>query len=185
MFSKKAAMEMSMGTIVTIVLLMSVLILGLVFVKNIMCSGIILTDDISSNVKNEIKGLFGTKDFGVKCMGEGGHEVKLGDGGRRQIVCMINTDETTDYILTIKEVLSLRGTETGLIENWILDEGWEGTVSPGQKTVTVMVLDVPKKISDTNLKIEIEEENLNTGNKVTHISYIDLTHVGALTSAVC
>lgn len=51
MFSKKAAMEMSMGTIVTIVLLMSVLILGLVFVKNIMCSGIILTDDITASVK--------------------------------------------------------------------------------------------------------------------------------------
>jgi len=185
MFSKKAAMEMSMGTIVTIVLLMSVLILGLVFVKNIMCSGIILTDDITASVKNEIKGLFGTNDFGVKCMGEEGQEIKLGDGGRRQIGCMINADETTDYILTIKEVSSLKGTKTELVEKWVLDEGWEGVVSPGQKTVTVMVLDVPKKISDTNLKIEIEEENLNTGNKVTHISYIDFTHVGALTSAVC
>ena len=185
MKTKKAAMEMSMGTIVTIVLLMSVLILGLVFVRNIMCSGIVLTDKITENTENEIRGLFGTKDYGVKCMGESGHDAKLGDGGSRQIACIINTDETTEYSLKVKEISSLKGAKTETIKSWIIDQGWEGTVSPGQKTVSVVLLNIPKKVSDTTLKIIIEEENKNTGNTETHTSYISITHVGTLTSAIC
>jgi len=99
---KKGAMEMSIGTIVTIAILMVVLIMGMYLVRTIMCSGITLTEEMSENVKNEVKGLFGVNDYGVKCIGEGGHEVTLGDGGRRQVICIINTDTQTDYKLRIK-----------------------------------------------------------------------------------
>jgi len=57
--SRSAAMEMSVGTIVTIVLLMSVLVLGVFLVQNIFKSAkgaIDLTDD---QLKNEISKLFG------------------------------------------------------------------------------------------------------------------------------
>lgn len=57
--NKRAAMEMSVGTIVTIVLLMSVLVLGVFLVQNIFKSAkgaIDLTDD---QLKNEIGKLFG------------------------------------------------------------------------------------------------------------------------------
>ncbi len=59
MKSKTAAMEMSVGTIVTIVLLMSVLVLGIFLVQNIFKSAkgaIDLTDD---QLKNEINKFFG------------------------------------------------------------------------------------------------------------------------------
>ncbi len=101
--TKRAAMEMSMGTIVTIVLLLIVLIMGVFFVTNIMCSGITLTDQITTEMKNEIKNLFGTNDYGIKCMGERGHEVKLGDGGRRQITCVVKSDENIEYELKVKK----------------------------------------------------------------------------------
>lgn len=58
MRTKKAAMEMSVGTIVTIVLLMTVLILGLVLVRGIFSSSIENIDSIDQNVKNEINKLF-------------------------------------------------------------------------------------------------------------------------------
>jgi hypothetical protein len=183
--SKHAAMEMSMGTIVTIVLLLIVLIMGVFFVTNIMCAGITLTDQVTSEMENEIKNLFGTSDYGIKCMGEGGHEVKLGDGGKKQIACIINTDTTTEYDLKVKSVESLKGTTTDTVQRWILDQDWSGIVSAGEKTVTVLVLDIPKKVSSTTLKIEIEEENKETGTTETHISYIDVIHVGGLRSAVC
>lgn len=57
-FSKKAAMEMSVGTIVTIVLLMTVLILGLVLVRSIFSSSIENIDSVDQAVKNEINKLF-------------------------------------------------------------------------------------------------------------------------------
>jgi len=51
-------MEMSVGTIVTIVLLMTVLILGLVLVRNIYGSGSNAIDQIDSAMQNEMNKLF-------------------------------------------------------------------------------------------------------------------------------
>jgi hypothetical protein len=58
MKKKKAAMEMSVGTIVTIVLLMTVLILGLVLVRSIFSGAVENIDGIDQAVKNEINKLF-------------------------------------------------------------------------------------------------------------------------------
>jgi len=55
---KKAAMEMSVGTIVTIVLLMTVLILGLFLVRTIFRGAVENIDGIDQAVKNEITKLF-------------------------------------------------------------------------------------------------------------------------------
>lgn len=55
---KRAAMEMSVGTIVTIVLLMTVLILGLVLVRSIFSSAVENINGIDQAVKNEINKLF-------------------------------------------------------------------------------------------------------------------------------
>ncbi len=56
--SKRAAMEMSVGTIVTIVLLMTVLILGLVLVRTIFSSSVENIEGIDQAVKSEINKLF-------------------------------------------------------------------------------------------------------------------------------
>ena len=58
MKTKKAAMEMSVGTIVTIVLLMSVLILGIFLVQKIFSSSTNAIDTIDNEVQNQITQLF-------------------------------------------------------------------------------------------------------------------------------
>ena len=50
--NKHAAMEMSVGTIVTIVLLMAVLVLGLVLVRTIFKNSTESIDSIDEQVKN-------------------------------------------------------------------------------------------------------------------------------------
>jgi len=183
MVNKKGAMELSIGTIVIIVLAISMLVFGLVFVKKIMCSGIIITDQISTGVENEIKGLFNVDDYGVKCMGEAGEEIKLADGGRRQIACVIKTDESIEYNLKIKSIESLQGVSTNAVQKWIIDEDWKGTVSAGDKTVSVAVLDIPKNVDATSLKIIVQE--ITDFGEDTHTLYIDVVHLGGLTSAIC
>lgn len=59
---KKAAMEMSVGTIVTIVLLMTVLILGLVLVRSIFSGAVENINSIDQAVKAEINKLFAEDD---------------------------------------------------------------------------------------------------------------------------
>jgi len=56
--SKRAAMEMSVGTIVTIVLLMTVLILGLILVRTIFRGAVENINGIDQAVKGEINKLF-------------------------------------------------------------------------------------------------------------------------------
>lgn len=58
MKSQRGAMEMSMGTIVTIVLMITVLVLALVFINQIFRSGEDSVTEIDRAVKNEIQKLF-------------------------------------------------------------------------------------------------------------------------------
>ncbi len=61
MSSRKGAMEMSMGTIVTIVLLMSVLVLGVVLVQKIFKTGTSAIKGIDTKVQSEIENLFSSE----------------------------------------------------------------------------------------------------------------------------
>ena len=63
--NKKAAMEMTIGTMVTIVLLVAVLVMILFFITRITESGIGAIDGIDSAVKTEIDKLF-SKDSSKK-----------------------------------------------------------------------------------------------------------------------
>jgi len=55
--NKKGAMEMSVGTIVTIVLLMSVLVLGVFLVQKIFQSSTNVVDQVDQQVQNQINQL--------------------------------------------------------------------------------------------------------------------------------
>ena len=57
--SKRAAMEMSVGTIVVIVLAMTMLVLGIFLVQRIFGSGERAIDSIDTEVQNQIQKLFG------------------------------------------------------------------------------------------------------------------------------
>ncbi len=108
MKSKKAAMEMSVGTIVTIVLLMTVLILGLVMVKSIFSGAVENIDGIDQAVKNEINSLFAedntrriviyppTRKVSVKKGEEAGFGFSIRNNGQG--------DETFSYVVGVNEV---------------------------------------------------------------------------------
>ena len=63
--SKRAAMEMSVGTIVTIVLLMSVLVLGIFLIQKIFKTGTSAIDQVDTKIQSEIDRLFADEDKSV------------------------------------------------------------------------------------------------------------------------
>jgi len=185
MANKKAALELTMGTVVIVVLSVSMLILGIILIRNIMCAGMQISEDISSGVKNEVKNLFGADKFGVKCMGEGGQDVKLGTGGRRKIICIIKTEEQTNYQLIATKVESLRGASTDSVQKWILSKEWSGSVSPGaDKEADVLLLDIPSNAPSSTLRITIQA-NRGTGSSDTIISTIDIVPTGFVKGSIC
>ena len=78
--NKKAAMEMSVGTIVTIVLMMTLLVLGIFFIQRIFDLGTNAIDSIGTEVENEIQKLF--SDEGTKlAIYPSSRDVKIKKGG--------------------------------------------------------------------------------------------------------
>ena len=77
--NKKAAMEMSVGTIVTIVLLMTVLILGLVLVRKIFSGSIDVVDMTDRQIKDEVNKLFSKDDKLVVYPDTREVEIPIGD----------------------------------------------------------------------------------------------------------
>jgi hypothetical protein len=78
--NKKAAMEMSVGTIVTIVLLMAVLVLGISLTRSIFRGATESVSDLDAGVKQEINNLFGeeNKDLVVSLGSQKTAQVKQG-----------------------------------------------------------------------------------------------------------
>jgi hypothetical protein len=61
-YNRRAALEMSVGTIVTIVLMVSMLVLGLVLIRTIFGGSTTAIDQINSKVSNQIDRLFQESD---------------------------------------------------------------------------------------------------------------------------
>jgi hypothetical protein len=79
--NKEGALELSIGTIVVIVIGMSMLILGLVLVRNIFSGSTNTVNDLNEQVQSEIRNLFGqsTGNIVVKLGSSNTAKVKPGD----------------------------------------------------------------------------------------------------------
>ncbi len=184
--NKKAGMELSMGTIVILVLGVSMLILGIILVRNIMCSGLQITKDINEGVRNELKNMFGADQIGVNCMGEGNQEINLATGDERKVVCLIRTEEQTKYKITATDIKSIKGASTEIVNKWALVKEWEGDVSPGSDTeADYLLLDLPREAPKSTLRVTVQIENLDTGTRNTKVVTLHLEPVGAVTGAIC
>jgi hypothetical protein len=186
MKNKKAAIEMSMSTIIILVLGVSMLILGMILIRSIMCAGLQITEDVSTGVKNEVKTLFGADKVGVKCMGEGAQEINIATGGQRKIICIIKTEEQANYELTATKVESLSGAPTSAVEGWVLSKTWQGTVKPGSDTdADVLLLNIPRDAPKTTLRITTQVKNVKSGAEETITSTIGVVPTGVIKGAIC
>lgn len=120
MVNKKAAIEMSMTTIVVVVLAMSMLILGMVLTRNIMCGAMGLTSDINTKVTSQINKLFTESggDIEVHCLGEGTDQPIMAIGQPSFIMCTIKSNNggtyTIDYDYALKNKDTLAEITTGV-----------------------------------------------------------------------
>jgi hypothetical protein len=185
---KKAAMELSIGTIVILVIAVIMLILGIIFVRSIMCTGIQFGEEVGTGVTNEIRSLFGADRYGVKCMGEGDQEIKLASGGRRRVICVIKEEDVSNYKLTTS-VKSLKGASTSTVQQkWVLTSDWAGPVQPGgDGTVApVLLLDIPRDAPTTTLEVTVDSvKDRDPATRTSHTSYIDVVPTGFFRTTIC
>jgi len=181
---KTAAMELSIGTIVIIVIAITMLIMGIVFVRTIMCGALGLTGDINNKVKGEINSLFGSTGAEVQCIGVSGEPVRMVPGKTNIVYCGIRAPQSAKYSITLTEYRAISLTENE-IKGWIVDDSWEGDVAPGD--------DIPKKAIRINIPDNAPEETLTLqvvvekdGSLIsTQDLDFEISRVGLFRAAMC
>jgi hypothetical protein len=182
---KRGAIELSISTIVIIVLAMSMLILGMVLVRSIMCSAIGLTGEIDNKVRGEINKLFEASGSEVACIGAGNQAVALIPGETNNIYCSINADKTAEYQIKVKSIFGENYKESE-IRKWIVGgDFYKKTIAPSDEE--------PKKFLRLNIPENANEETIIIGVEVYKdgdlISSPDLDFkiksLGIIKAAIC
>lgn len=105
MSSKKAAMEMSIGTIVTIVLAVTMLILGVVLIKNIFTSGEDIVNMGSDLAKSKVQTLLGEEERVVIYPDTDAVKIKQEQTGAVIIgIKNFESEQTFSYIVKVNQV---------------------------------------------------------------------------------
>jgi hypothetical protein len=184
---KKAAVEMSVGTIVIIVLSMTMLILGLVLVRSIMCGAVNLTGEVNKNVRSEITKMFDATGGEVACIGSGDKAVTLIPGGDQDIVyCAIKAPTEAKYTVTMQPEIG--GTiPKDKVNSWIIGKKtWTGTVSPGdEQPKKIIRLDIPENAPEGSVVITLKIEKEGEGHVSTQDLDFVVKRIGTIRSAMC
>lgn len=132
--NKVAAMEMSVGTIVTIVLLVTVLVLGVVLIKNIFTSAKGVVDLTDQQLRDEIDKLFSEENEIVVYPGTRFLEIKqeatdgVGFGIKNLEEGAITESAKFSYTVSASDIADC-GVTKEVAESWIIVGKAEGDLS--------------------------------------------------------
>ncbi len=150
---KKAALELSVGTIVVLVIAMSMLILGLVLVRNIFTGSIYNVKVLNDKVRNEINKLFQEEEGrkSVVYLAENKAEIKQGtDWGIafsfKNLETGTQTEDTFSYEITMGQISEdCRGLSKQEAERWIKSRRTASNlrVPPGDSYLTIARFEIP------------------------------------------
>lgn len=191
MNNRRAAIELSMGTIVIIVLGVTMLILGMVLVRAVMCSAINLTDETGKKASAELEKYFEERGEEVGCIGESG-EAAILPGARNYIWCSFDAPEEAEYTITLKDYSPTTSTlSKNAIKAWVVKSEGKWTVSPGDKKAKAPVIfNIPKNAPEggLGLTLEVKRKLQRSGQSEVILSpevYLKVTRVGFIRSAIC
>lgn len=185
MHQKRAALELSVSTIVVIVLGVTMLIIGMVLVRNIMCGALGLTGDINSKVQSQITALFGSSSGEeVQCIGEGSDPVQLIPGKLNFVYCGIHAQSNAEYTIRADSV-SVEGVSQTELAKWKKSDSWTGQVSPGDQSPKKVVRfeipnDAPEKLLTIRVTIMRDGRTIDTKDLD-----FEIKRVGLVRTSVC
>lgn len=169
MKNKKAAMEMSVGTIVTIVLLMSVLVLGIFLVQKIFSSSRSAIDLTDQQLQSEIQKLFSNEDTKLVIYPTS-ESITLKPGKDGQIGLGIrniadNVNAGTSFFYKVDPQESDCGITPGQLESWIrLGKSRSGIPVPiGEMEMSRITFKIPEGTPKCLAEFRIE---VNRGSEI-------------------
>jgi hypothetical protein len=185
---KKAAFEMSITTIVILVIAMTMLILGMIMVRKMMCGTMGIMEDVTTGTRNEINKLFNTQQGEVICLGEGD---KIQDvfptGNVQKAYCGFKVGAPKDFTITvnINGVTTLTGSALTptMVKGWLtsaVPSGGKIHANAGTDLISPIVyLNIPKDASEGFFTIPF------TVNGESRAMSFNIKRTGAVQSAIC
>jgi len=166
MSNKRGAMELSMGTLVTIVLVVVALVMGLVLIRSIFQSGTSAVDQIDSAVQDQINKLFSQEGKDVVIY-PASQEISLerGDDPAGFAFSLKNKDGTTSQSYTYTVSAQGQGTITGCgsltveqANQFIIGGQGEFNLGPGAtlSTPRLVRFDVPESAPSCSFFYNLE-----------------------------
>ncbi|MGB9708372.1 MAG: hypothetical protein ACPLXC_03570 [Candidatus Pacearchaeota archaeon] len=162
MKNKKAAFEMSITTIVILVIAVIMLILGLVFVRTIMCRAIFMVSSTTEGAQKEIEKLFAGQGGEVNCMGTGTSLATVVPGRPNVIACGFSAPQQGSYAYQFDVESHIPGVTAQEIKQYWIVGSLQGSAPgiPGQTTYLDFVIKPPKEAPEGWITIRA------TGGKV-------------------
>ncbi len=167
--NKKGAIELSIGTVVIVVLAMSMLILGLVLVKNIFSGATGNVNQMNDKVKDEINKLFVEDKKTVVYLPNQIAEIQQGDDwGIAFAIKNLGkgTSQTSkfnyDVILSDPSVQKKCGVGEREIENWIKTGASESIdIGPGDNLYRIVRFQIPENapLCTVRFNIVVKKDN--------------------------
>ena len=161
MNSKRGAVELSVGTIVIVVLAMSMLILGLVLVNKIMCSAIRGIDAVDEQMMQEMRRLFGEQRRIVLKHQENTvyKGLREGYGVAFGVVNLGKTSPDFRYEVGISDIGNCRFSESRALDFIVLGRQGRMSISSGDDYFDLMKFEIPADVEPCQLRYLITVYN--------------------------
>jgi|TARA_B100001971_G_C18082624_1_gene479140 hypothetical protein len=178
MQKKKGAMELSVSTIVIIVLAMSMLIFGMILLKNIFGGATNVVDLTNEQVKERIRDLWGEDNKVVVYPGSQLITIEQGETGGFGIGIknlLEGSDETTfSYTTTVSSQDGCGVSDNYIENNWIGLGKEEGGIKlgPGEFTSGKILIKIPvgSSLCDFRLRINVRQGSENYGSEFMDVA---------------
>jgi len=181
MTNNKGAIEMSIGTIVIIVIAVTMLIFGIVFVRSIMCGAIGLTSDINDNAKGEIDKLFASSGGRVQCIGS--EKVAMVPGVTNAVRCSVRAEEAAEYEFKITKIIGSKSKEK--VADWAVTSGWKATIAPDDtETKKILRLAIPENAPEEDIFVTVEILKAGTVISTKDLDF-EIRREGIIKSTLC
>lgn len=180
---RHAALELSIGTVVIVVLGVTMLIMGLVVTRNIMCGAVGMTDDINSKVRAELNKLFAENEGEVTCIGAG-DAVKMAPGKENNIYCAVKAPQQAQYAFTATRY-DLQGVSADKLRQWLTTSSSEFPIAPNDRDAKkVLRIKVPENAPEGNLHLDIQVKKEAQLISTQNLDF-EISRIGFIRSAAC
>lgn len=149
---KRGAFELSVTTIVILVIAMVLLILGLFLVRKIMCGAMMIASETLEGARKQISSAFSEQAGEIQCQGR---EIPIivVPGRANAVGCLFTPPEKkTIYSMQVTSAKDDKGRD---ISNWFIRKQDTVTVNYGESKPGAIILNIPRNTPHGFINVEI------------------------------